>query len=161
MTLCRIQVASIGDTFLAMLSNTKAPAQPPEPDAACNDDVCVSQAGQLANARRKHARQRRFLARPLVLGAARVSESWHRLVNSDYSFPGLALSGLDLPRAPSRCYIVGCMAKTKPPPFKPKHVRCSNSNLRFDWNGKLYATKQVRPIFVDEAAEIVVVTVYT
>jgi hypothetical protein len=30
-----------------------------------------------------------------------------------------------------------------------------------DWNGKLYATKQVRPIFVDEAAEIVVVTVYT
>jgi hypothetical protein len=30
-----------------------------------------------------------------------------------------------------------------------------------DWNGKLYATKQVRPVFVDEAAEIVVVTVYT
>jgi hypothetical protein len=30
-----------------------------------------------------------------------------------------------------------------------------------DWNGKSYATKQVRPVFVDEAAEIVVVTVYT
>jgi len=30
-----------------------------------------------------------------------------------------------------------------------------------DWNGKLYATKQVRPVFVDEAAEVVVVTVYT
>jgi len=30
-----------------------------------------------------------------------------------------------------------------------------------DWNGKAYATKQVRPVFVDEAAEIVVVTVYT
>ena len=30
-----------------------------------------------------------------------------------------------------------------------------------DWNGKFYATKQVRPVFVDEAAEIVVVTVYT
>jgi hypothetical protein len=30
-----------------------------------------------------------------------------------------------------------------------------------DWNGKVYATKQVRPVFVDEAAEIVVVTVYT
>lgn len=29
------------------------------------------------------------------------------------------------------------------------------------WNGKLYATKQVRPVFVDEAEEIVVVTVYT
>ena len=29
------------------------------------------------------------------------------------------------------------------------------------WNGKVYATKQVRPVFVEEAAEIVVVTVYT
>lgn len=28
------------------------------------------------------------------------------------------------------------------------------------WNGKRYATKQVRPIFVEEAEEIVVVTVY-
>ena len=30
-----------------------------------------------------------------------------------------------------------------------------------DWNGKIYAVKQVRPIFVEEATEIVVVTVYT
>ena len=29
-----------------------------------------------------------------------------------------------------------------------------------DWNGKTYATKQVRPIFVEEADEILVVTVY-
>ena len=29
-----------------------------------------------------------------------------------------------------------------------------------EWNGRVYATKQVRPIFVEEAAEIVVVTVY-
>ena len=29
-----------------------------------------------------------------------------------------------------------------------------------EWNGKLYATRQVRPVFVEEAAEIVVVTVY-
>ena len=29
-----------------------------------------------------------------------------------------------------------------------------------EWNGKFYATKQVRPIFVEEADEIVVVTVY-
>jgi len=29
------------------------------------------------------------------------------------------------------------------------------------WNGKIYKTKQVRPIFVEEADEIVVVTVYT
>jgi len=30
-----------------------------------------------------------------------------------------------------------------------------------EWNGKIYATKQVRPIFVEEAGEIVVITVYT
>ena len=30
-----------------------------------------------------------------------------------------------------------------------------------EWNGKLYAAKQVRPIFVEEETEIVVVTVYT
>lgn len=30
-----------------------------------------------------------------------------------------------------------------------------------DWNGTIYETKQVRPIFVEEEAEIVVVTVYT
>lgn len=29
------------------------------------------------------------------------------------------------------------------------------------WNGKKYARKQVRPIFVEEEKEIVVVTVYT
>jgi hypothetical protein len=29
-----------------------------------------------------------------------------------------------------------------------------------EWNRKFYATKQVRPIFVEEADEIVVVTVY-
>ena len=30
-----------------------------------------------------------------------------------------------------------------------------------DWNGRIYGTKQVRPIFVEEDEEIVVVTVYT
>jgi hypothetical protein len=29
------------------------------------------------------------------------------------------------------------------------------------WNERVYATKEVRPIFVEEADEIVVVTVYT
>jgi hypothetical protein len=29
-----------------------------------------------------------------------------------------------------------------------------------DWNGRHYSSKQVRPLFVDEPAEIVVVTVY-
>jgi hypothetical protein len=28
-----------------------------------------------------------------------------------------------------------------------------------NWNGKIYATRQVRPVFVDEAEEIVVITV--
>ena len=35
------------------------------------------------------------------------------------------------------------------------------SLLHKDWNGKVYATKQVRPVFVEEAGEIVVITVYT
>jgi hypothetical protein len=30
-----------------------------------------------------------------------------------------------------------------------------------EWNGKTYATKQVRPIFVEEETEIVVITIYT
>lgn len=30
-----------------------------------------------------------------------------------------------------------------------------------EWNGRVFATKQIRPIFVDEADAIVVVTVYT
>jgi hypothetical protein len=30
-----------------------------------------------------------------------------------------------------------------------------------EWNGKIYATRQVRPVFVEEAEEIVVITVYT
>lgn len=30
-----------------------------------------------------------------------------------------------------------------------------------DWNGKVYATKQVRPVFAEESGEIVVITVYT
>lgn len=29
------------------------------------------------------------------------------------------------------------------------------------WNHRWYATKQVRPVFVEELSEIVVVTVYT
>ena len=29
------------------------------------------------------------------------------------------------------------------------------------WNGKPYAIRQVRPVFVEEATEIVVITVYT
>lgn len=33
--------------------------------------------------------------------------------------------------------------------------------FRREWNGKTYATRQVRPIFVVEREEIVVITAYT
>jgi hypothetical protein len=38
----------------------------------------------------------------------------------------------------------------------------SRKDFNFDatWNGKHYQTRQVRPVFVEEANEIVVVTVY-
>jgi hypothetical protein len=29
-----------------------------------------------------------------------------------------------------------------------------------EWNGRVYASKQVRPVFIEEAQEIIVVTVY-
>ena len=50
-------------------------------------------------------------------------------------------------------------------PWQPKEMgrmEC-RKDFQFDqtWNGKRFATKQVRPIFVEEAVEIVVVTVYT
>jgi hypothetical protein len=35
-----------------------------------------------------------------------------------------------------------------------------NFPFRQEWNGVVYEAKQVRPIFVDEPAEILVVTVY-
>lgn len=35
-----------------------------------------------------------------------------------------------------------------------------NFTFKAEWNGKHYATKQVRPIFVDDPDEIVVVTIY-
>jgi len=50
-------------------------------------------------------------------------------------------------------------------PWQPAELgrlECTKSfPFNREWNGKAYATKQVRPIFVEEANEIVVVTVYT
>lgn len=45
---------------------------------------------------------------------------------------------------------------------RPRWDASSAASSRYaaEWNGKVYATKQVRPIFVDEADVIVVVTVY-
>ena len=46
-------------------------------------------------------------------------------------------------------------------PAERGRLECrQNSPFAGDWNGKRYATKQVRPIFVDEPERIVVVTVY-
>jgi hypothetical protein len=36
-----------------------------------------------------------------------------------------------------------------------------NFSYSKEWNGKVYAFKQVRPIFVEEVSEIVVITAYT
>lgn len=46
-------------------------------------------------------------------------------------------------------------------PAEPGRLECKKA-FQFDseWNKKPYATKQVRPIFVEEKDEIVVVTVY-
>lgn len=47
------------------------------------------------------------------------------------------------------------------PADQAKRLEC-RQNFEYNevWNGKFYTTKQIRPIFVDEADEIVVVTVY-
>ncbi|MFH1624617.1 MAG: hypothetical protein ABID54_05600 [Pseudomonadota bacterium] len=46
-------------------------------------------------------------------------------------------------------------------PAELGRLQCKkNFVFNADWNGKYYSTRQVRPIFVDEPDEIVVVTVY-
>ena len=49
-------------------------------------------------------------------------------------------------------------------PWKPAELRRLECRKEFPynqtWNQKFYQTKHVRPIFVEEAREIVVVTVY-
>jgi len=50
-------------------------------------------------------------------------------------------------------------------PWQPAEIERLECRKDFaygkEWNGELYTTKQVRPIFVEEASEILVVTVYT
>lgn len=50
-------------------------------------------------------------------------------------------------------------------PWEPSELgrlQCHKNFLfEAEWNGKFYATQQIRPIFVEEATEIVVITVYT
>ncbi len=46
-------------------------------------------------------------------------------------------------------------------PAEHGRIQCDRNFLFNDmWNGRQYTTKQVRPIFVEEPNEIVVVTVY-
>jgi hypothetical protein len=50
-------------------------------------------------------------------------------------------------------------------PWKPAELGRLECRMNFtfgqEWNGKVYQTKQVRPIFIEETDEILVVTVYT
>ena len=50
-------------------------------------------------------------------------------------------------------------------PWEPAELGRLECRRNFDfgqaWNGQVYPTKQVRPIFVEEAEGILVVTVYT
>ncbi len=46
-------------------------------------------------------------------------------------------------------------------PAERGRLECrKNYDFNAEWNGKYYATKQLRPVFVDEPSEIVVVTIY-
>jgi hypothetical protein len=50
-------------------------------------------------------------------------------------------------------------------PWEPAELGRLECRMNFtfgrQWNGKVYQTKQVKPIFAEEADEILVVTVYT
>ncbi len=47
-------------------------------------------------------------------------------------------------------------------PAELGRLQCrKNFPFSSEWNGKVYETKQVRPIFVEQADEILVITVYT
>jgi len=47
-------------------------------------------------------------------------------------------------------------------PAEPGRLECRKDfPYGREWNGKFYKTKQIRPIFVEEMDEIVVVTVYS
>jgi hypothetical protein len=47
-------------------------------------------------------------------------------------------------------------------PAELGRIECrKTSPFNREWNNRMYASKEIRPIFVEEADEIVVVTVYT
>ncbi len=47
-------------------------------------------------------------------------------------------------------------------PAELNRLQCrKNFSFNSEWNGKHYATKEVRPVFAEHPDEIVVITVYT
>ncbi len=67
-----------------------------------------------------------------------------------------------VPRGVTEEEIVETIGTATWSPAELGRLEC-RKDFAFDseWNGQSYATKQVRPIFVEEAEEIVVVTVYS
>ena len=66
----------------------------------------------------------------------------------------------------SRGFIAAEVEETiRESPWRPAELGRLEARRDFpfgkDWNGKVYAMKRVRPVFVEKADEIVVVTVYT
>lgn len=58
--------------------------------------------------------------------------------------------------------VVEAISSSPWEPANQGRFECSkNFPYHNEWNGKTYDIKQVRPIFVDEANEVVVITVYT
>jgi hypothetical protein len=45
--------------------------------------------------------------------------------------------------------------------FRIVDIEKNEKGMDEKWNGKYYKTKEVKPVFVDEENEIVVITVYT
>lgn len=75
-------------------------------------------------------------------------------------FSGHALEQLQR-RGGTRDEVVEAIRTVRWGPAELGRLECKKDfSFAATWNGKQYATKQVRPVFVDSAREIVVVTVY-
>ena len=58
--------------------------------------------------------------------------------------------------------VIDAIRSSSSSPAESGRLECSKDYpFGKEWNKKIYAAKRVRPIFVEEATEIIVVTVYT
>lgn len=66
-----------------------------------------------------------------------------------------------VPRGATEREIIDSIKTSEWTPAELKRLEC-RKDFEFNntWNNKFYKTKQVRPVFVEEQNEIVVVTVY-